>query len=139
MRVHCGGAAGAPGPNHRRHVMDNRQICARAAEALRHSPIESRAVDGNEDVGLAGLDIGDPRSQRVHVVLRVATTRRPASAMITSPVTSDTTSRGTPASAGERHHQIGAERVARGLAGNEINERPVATHGTVTPITKMPA
>ena len=56
---HLAGAPGPPGPDRRRHVVDDRQIRPAPRDPLRHLVREIRAVDDDEHVGLGGEDCGD--------------------------------------------------------------------------------
>ncbi len=132
---HAPGAAGAPCPDHRRHIVDQRQPLAPAAQPLRDPPAEPGAVDRHHRVGFQRAHrrhgfahpaqdqggprqhLGDPdhrevgeRHQTVDALLAHALAAdpgdpHPAAGALTQP-----------------GDQAGAERVARGLAGDDEDE-----------------
>src|SRR5205807_2672448 len=53
---HPPGAAAAPGPDHRRDVMNEWQMLAAPAQPLCDAPAEAGAVDRDDGVGLERLD-----------------------------------------------------------------------------------
>ena len=59
---HAAGAAGPPGPDHRRDVVNERQGLAFAAQPVRHPPAEAGAVDRHDGVGPQRR--GSPRRSR---------------------------------------------------------------------------
>ena len=140
---HAPRPAGAPRPHHRRDIMDQRQALAGAAQPLRDAPGEARAVDGHHRVGAQAADIGhgpvDPAQDapraRQHLghahdrelAYRHAGSSRPCAAICLAADAGEAhrAARCVPSSAA---HQLAAERVARRLAGNEIDERALARH-----------
>ncbi len=133
--------SGAPRPDHRRHIMDQRQGLAVAAQPLRDAPAEPRAVDRHHRVGPLRADrryrfahpaqdrrrprqhLGDP-DHRELVERHQAGEALLAHALAADPGDPQTAAGALP----QCRDQPGAQRVARRLAGDNEDERRGSAH-----------
>src|SRR6185312_15256314 len=141
--------AAAPRPDHRCDIMDQRQGLAGAAEAMGDAPGETRAVDRHHRIGLGGADRGD---RLAHVAEdrprprqnlgnpgdgEVGERHEAFESLLRHPLAADAGDLEVAAgSLLERRDQRTADRIARRLAGDDIDENHSRTR---TPTTKMPA
>ena len=143
--------SGAPRPDHRRHVMDQRQGLAVTAQPLRNPPAEPGAVDRHHRIGPLRADRGDrfayPAQDRKclrqhlgHPDHRELVERHQAGkALLAHALAADPGDPQIAAGAlSQCRDQPGAQRVARGLAGDNEDERRGSLHAEPHQAERMP-
>ena len=155
---HASRPTGAPCPDHRRHIMDQRQGFACSSQALGDAPAEPGAVDRNNGIGAQALyrsdRLADPpqdqRRPRQHLGdadhREIGERHEAFDTLLAHPLTADPGNLEPITDAeSQRSDQCRAKGIARGFASDDKDKRrPVAAvlahrHSRGMPTTNRPA